>query len=177
MSKVSRIIMVTGGARSGKSALAETRVTALGGPRIYIATAEARDDEMTQRIGLHRHRRGSGWRTVEEPRDLAGALARTDGQGARLVDCLTLWLSNLMADGDDPGPRVRRLCEVLGTQDSPVVLVTNELGLGIVPENALARRFRDEHGWMNQAVARVADEVWMAVSGLPLCLKPQRGTP
>ncbi|WP_186813196.1 bifunctional adenosylcobinamide kinase/adenosylcobinamide-phosphate guanylyltransferase, partial [Paracoccus denitrificans] len=91
--------------------------------------------------------------------------------------CLTLWLSNLMADGDDPGPRVRRLCEVLGTQDSPVVLVTNELGLGIVPENALARRFRDEHGWMNQAVARVADEVWMAVSGLPLCLKPQRGTP
>ncbi|UFS64796.1 bifunctional adenosylcobinamide kinase/adenosylcobinamide-phosphate guanylyltransferase [Paracoccus denitrificans] len=171
------ITLVTGGARSGKSALAESIAARHEGARIYIATAEARDDEMTQRIGLHRDRRGSGWRTLEEPRDLAGALARTDGQGARLVDCLTLWLSNLMADGDDPGPRVRRLCEVLGTQDSPVVLVTNELGLGIVPENALARRFRDEHGWMNQAVARVADEVWMAVSGLPLCLKPQRGTP
>lgn len=132
---------------------------------------------MAQRIGLHRDRRGSdGWRTIEEPHNLAGALARTDGQGVRLVDCLTLWLSNVMAEGQ-PGPHVRALCRALDAQKSPVVVVTNELGLGIVPENALARRFRDEHGWMNQAVAGIADEVWMAVSGLPLRLKPQRGTP
>ncbi|WP_199260554.1 bifunctional adenosylcobinamide kinase/adenosylcobinamide-phosphate guanylyltransferase [Paracoccus binzhouensis] len=176
MSNVPRVIMVTGGARSGKSALAESIAARHEGARFYIATAEARDDEMTQRIGRHRAGRGPDWQTVEEPRDLADALARTDGQGPRLVDCLTLWLSNLMAGGDDPGPQVGALCELLPAQRSPVVLVTNELGLGIVPDNALARRFRDEHGWMNQAVARVADEVWMAVSGLPLRLKPQKGT-
>ncbi|REF70443.1 MULTISPECIES: bifunctional adenosylcobinamide kinase/adenosylcobinamide-phosphate guanylyltransferase [Paracoccus] len=177
MSKHPRITLVTGGARSGKSALAESIAADHEGGRIYIATAEAWDDEMAQRIGLHRDRRGSdGWRTIEEPRNLAGALARTDGQGVRLVDCLTLWLSNVMAEGQ-PGPHVRALCRALDAQKSPVVVVTNELGLGIVPENALARRFRDEHGWMNQAVAGIADEVWMAVSGLPLRLKPQRGTP
>ena len=93
----------------------------------------------------------------------------------RLVDCLTLWLANIL--DSDPGPRVEALCATLGAQKSPVVLVTNELGLGIVPDNALARRFRDQHGWMNQAVAAVADQVWMAVSGLPLQLKPSRGMP
>lgn len=165
--------MVTGGARSGKSALAEKLAFPGGEPAIYIATAEARDTEMTQRIALHRDRRGAGWQTVEEPRDLCGALARTDGQGVRLVDCLTLWLANVIED--DPDARIRALCATLGAQASPVVLVTNELGLGIVPENALARRFRDQHGWMNQAVANVADQVWMAVSGLPLQLKPSRG--
>jgi len=175
MNSLARITLVTGGARSGKSALAESLAARHGGARIYIATAQAWDDEMTQRIGLHRDRRGPAWQTVEEPQDLAGALARTDGQGVRLIDCLTLWLSNLMAAGDDLAARIRGLCAALDAQQGPVVLVTNELGLGIVPENALARRFRDEHGWMNQAVARVADEVWMAVSGLPLCLKPQRG--
>ncbi|CAM3200822.1 adenosylcobinamide kinase /adenosylcobinamide-phosphate guanylyltransferase [Paracoccus aminovorans] len=177
MDKVFRITLVTGGARSGKSALAEG-LAARGGPgaRIYIATSEPGDEEMARRIALHRDRRGPDWHTVEAPRDLAGALAASDGQGVRLVDCLTLWLSNLMAEGD-PTPQVHRLCEVLGAQHSPVVLVTNELGLGIVPENALARRFRDEHGWMNQAVAAIADDVWMAVSGLPLRLKPTRGTP
>lgn len=169
-----RIILVTGGARSGKSALAESLVAGMSGPRIYIATAEGRDDEMTQRIALHRARRGPDWTTIEEPRDLAGALARTDGQGVRLVDCLTLWLANLTQD--DTSPPVRHLCDTLAVQTSPVILVTNELGLGIVPENALARRFRDAHGWMNQAVAATASEVWMAVSGLPLRLKPQRET-
>lgn len=175
MSKHSRITMVTGGARSGKSALAEKLVLQAGQPAIYIATAEARDGEMTQRIAQHRDRRGPGWRTVEEPRDLCAALAATDGQGARLVDCLTLWLANVLED--DPGSRIEALCNTLCAQASPVVLVTNELGLGIVPDNALARRFRDQHGWMNQAVAAAADQVWMAVSGLPLQLKPSRGTP
>lgn len=177
MGKVSRIIMVTGGARSGKSALAERLAAAEAGAAIYIATAEARgDDEMTQRIALHQDRRGSGWRTLEAPRELCAALRDTDGQGVRLVDCLTLWLANILDDAD-PRPRVEALCATLGAQTSPVVLVTNELGLGIVPANALARRFRDQHGWMNQAVAAVADQVWMAVSGLPLQLKPSRGTP
>lgn len=176
MSLDPHIILVTGGARSGKSSLAESIASRFGGPLIYIATAQAYDGEMTQRIKLHRDRRGGDWRTIEEPLDLAGALARTDGQGTRLIDCLTLWLSNVMMDGD-VAPQLDLLVDRLQTQKGPVVLVTNELGLGIVPENALARRFRDEHGWMNQKIAALACEVWMAVSGLPLRLKPQREMP
>lgn len=177
MHKTGPIVLVTGGARSGKSALAETIAARLGEARIYIATAEAGDGEMAQRIARHRDQRGPGWQTVEEPLDLSSALARTEGQGVRLVDCLTLWLSNRMAQDGPTGPAVAALCAALRDARGPVVLVTNELGLGIVPENALARRFRDAHGWMNQAVAAVADEVWMAVSGLPLRLKPERETP
>lgn len=169
MTENAPIILVTGGARSGKSALAEGIVARFGGPAVYIATAQALDGEMAARIGLHRQRRDTGWHTVEEPRDLAAALDRTDGQGARLIDCLTLWLAN-MGQGADTAS----LCAALQRQQSPVVLVTNELGLGIVPADAATRRFRDEHGWMNQAVAAIADEVWMAVSGLPLRLKPER---
>lgn len=162
------VTLVTGGARSGKSALAERLVARhCDLPKIYIATAEAGDAEMTSRIALHRQRRGAGWRTIEEPRDLAGALRRSDGQGVRLVDCLTLWLSNCMGQAD-----IGALRDELCRQSSPVVLVSNELGLGIVPQNALARKFRDDHGWMNQMVADIADEVWMAVSGQPLRLKP-----
>ncbi len=168
MERKNSLFLVTGGARSGKSLLAERLVAHLGGPAIYIATAEAFDGEMTQRILLHQQRRDAGWRTVEEPRDLVGALNGCDGQGVRLVDCLTLWLANLEGSAD-----VAALGQCLRAQKSPVVLVTNELGLGIVPENRLARRFRDEHGLMNQAIAEIADEVWMAVSGLPLRLKPQ----
>ena len=181
---ISRIILVTGGARSGKSALAERIAGQFAMPRIYIATAMAGDKEMSQRIARHREMRGSGWLTVEESRDLTGALARTDGQGVRLVDCLTLWLANLISADDlaedpanDPADATARLCATLGAQKSPVVLVTNELGLGIVPENALARRFRDTHGLMNQSVAEIADQVWMSVSGLPLRLKPERESP
>ena len=173
---MSRIILVTGGARSGKSALAERIAGQFAMPRIYIATALAGDKEMSDRIARHREMRGQGWQTVEESQDLSGALARTDGQGVRLVDCLTLWLANLSEAGDTAA-RMAALCETLGAQKSPVVLVTNELGLGIVPENALARRFRDTHGLMNQSVAEIADQVWMSVSGLPLRLKPERESP
>lgn len=169
-----RIVLVTGGARSGKSALAETLAARIGGPRVYVATAQAWDDEMRQRIARHRKDRSPGWLTVEEPLELPGALARA--RGVRLVDCLTLWLSNLMAAGD-PEPAVRALCAALAQDPGPVILVTNELGQGIVPENALARRFRDAHGLMNQSVAATATEVWMAVSGLPLRLKPSREMP
>ncbi|WP_374301451.1 bifunctional adenosylcobinamide kinase/adenosylcobinamide-phosphate guanylyltransferase [Paracoccus sp. (in: a-proteobacteria)] len=172
MTKQGHITLVTGGARSGKSDLAERLTARHGLPRIYIATAEARDGEMADRIARHRRARGDGWTTVEEPLALADALRRTDGQGARLVDCLTLWLSNCMGDADIEG-----LTSTLRRMQSPVVLVTNELGQGIVPDNALARDFRDRHGWMNQAVARIADEVWMSVSGMPLRLKPVRDDP
>lgn len=167
------IALVTGGARSGKSAqaehLARAQAARHGLPLIYIATAQPRDDEMADRIRLHQDRRGAGWLTLEEPRDLAGALRRTDGQGVRLVDCLTLWLANAFEDAD-----MDALCATLAQQTTPVILVTNELGLGIVPADAATRRFRDLHGWMNQAVAAIADEVWMAVCGLPLRLKPER---
>ncbi|WP_265500700.1 bifunctional adenosylcobinamide kinase/adenosylcobinamide-phosphate guanylyltransferase [Paracoccus beibuensis] len=163
------IVLVTGGARSGKSALAERLVLRHPGPRIYIATAEPRDTEMRERISQHQRDRGQGWDTVEEPVDLARALRDTDGLGVRLVDCLTLWLSNCIGSAD-----IDALTVTLRRQCCPVVLVTNELGQGIVPDNALARRFRDDHGRMNQAVAAVADEVWMAVSGQPLRLKPSR---
>ena len=166
------ITLVTGGARSGKSALAERLAARHPGPRVYIATAQAGDDEMSSRINIHRQRRGNGWTTVEEPLALAEALRATDGQGVRLVDCLTLWLSNCMGGADVDG-----LIATLRQMQSPVVLVTNELGQGIVPDNALARRFRDRHGWMNQAVAQAADQVWLSVSGLPLRLKPMRDDP
>ncbi|QBX34638.1 bifunctional adenosylcobinamide kinase/adenosylcobinamide-phosphate guanylyltransferase [Paracoccus liaowanqingii] len=167
-----QITLVTGGARSGKSALAERLVARHALPRIYLATAEPRDGEMTDRIQQHQRGRGDGWRTIETPLDLAGALRATDGQGVRLVDCLTLWMSNCEGRADVEG-----LVVTLRQQSCPVVLVTNELGQGIVPANALARRFRDDHGRMNQAVAHMADQVWLAVSGLPLRLKPSREDP
>ncbi|RJE80066.1 bifunctional adenosylcobinamide kinase/adenosylcobinamide-phosphate guanylyltransferase [Paracoccus sp. JM45] len=162
-----QIILVTGGARSGKSALAERLVARFEMPKIYIATAEPRDGEMGERILKHQQSRGNGWHTVEEPFDLAGALFATDGQGVRLVDCLTLWMSNMMGQAD-----IGALVMTLRQQSCPVVFVTNELGQGIVPDNALARRFRDDHGLMNQMIGDVADQVWMSVSGQPLRLKP-----
>lgn len=176
----SRVTLVTGGARSGKSALAEGLVARTGRAMIYIATAQAGDAEMGARIAAHQARRGADWSLIEAPLDLCAALVASDGQGVRLVDCLTLWLSNISfaagqeASADDVAAQVAGLCDTLARQRDPVVMVTNELGLGIVPQNALARRFRDDHGLMNQQVARAADEVWMAVSGLPLRLKPGR---
>jgi adenosylcobinamide kinase / adenosylcobinamide-phosphate guanylyltransferase len=165
------IILITGGARSGKSTRAEARVRAFAGQPIYVATAEALDDEMRERIAKHRARRGIDWLERETPLELAAALIETDGQGARLVDCLTLWLSNLMHAERDWNTETVLLTETLGRQKSPVVLVTNEVGLGIVPDNALARRFRDAAGVLNQMVARVADEVEFVVSGLPMRVK------
>ncbi|ARE40488.1 Adenosylcobinamide-phosphate guanylyltransferase [Rhodovulum sp. P5] len=169
---MSRIILVTGGARSGKSRHAEALVRAMPGPPIYIATAEAGDDaEMQARIAHHVDRRGAGWTTVEEPLDLAGALDRSDGEGPRLVDCLTLWLSNHMFADRPWEPEADTLIAALGRQRSPVVLVSNEVGMGIVPDNALARAFRDAQGFLNQRVAEVADEVMFVAAGLPLRLK------
>ncbi len=165
------VILITGGARSGKSRRAELRARAFPGPPIYVATAEPRDAEMEQRIATHRARRGSDWIEREVPLDLVQALADTDGGGARLVDCLTLWLSNLMHSDRDWSREVTRLAEALPRLTSPVIMVTNEVGLGIVPDNALARAYRDAAGIMNQAIAAIADEVEFVVAGLPMKLK------
>jgi adenosylcobinamide kinase/adenosylcobinamide-phosphate guanylyltransferase len=165
------IILITGGARSGKSTRAEARVRAFAGQPIYIATAEALDGEMRERIAKHRARRGDEWLEREAPLELVAALLETDGGGARLVDCLTLWLSNLMHAERDWEKEAKLLIDALGRQKSPIVLVTNEVGLGIVPDNALARRFRDAAGILNQMVAHVADEVEFVVTGLPMRVK------
>lgn len=165
-------ILITGGARSGKSALAERWTLTAGNPAVYIATCRAYDDEMAARIAEHQARRGPEWHTIAEPTRLVETLTETDGQAPRLVDCLTLWLSNLMEDQADVGAETARLAETISAQHSTVVLVTNEVGLGIVPENALARAFRDAQGRLNQAIAEVADEVYLAVAGQPLKVKP-----
>jgi len=166
-----KTILITGGARSGKSGIAETMALSFGRPATYIATAEAHDAEMAARIAAHQARRGEGWITRAEPLDLLGALAETDGKGPRLVDCLTLWLTNLLLAEADWQAAVRGLLAALPAQSSPVVFVTNEVGMGIVPDNALARTFRDAAGVLNQWVAAAADEVYLAVSGLPLKVK------
>jgi len=166
-----RIILVTGGAKSGKSAWAEARVETISTDRIYIATAQAFDTEMERRIKEHLARRGAAWTTHEEPRDLPRALDETDG-APRLVDCLTLWLSNemLAADGDWRGA-LEGLASALLRQTAPVVLLTNEVGSGIVPDNALARRFQDAAGVVNQAIGAIADEVVLVVVGQALVIK------
>jgi adenosylcobinamide kinase / adenosylcobinamide-phosphate guanylyltransferase len=165
------IILITGGARSGKSTRAEARARAFPGRPVYVATAEALDIEMRERIAQHRARRAGAWLERETPLELVAALVETDGHGARLVDCLTLWLSNLMHAERDWQKEAILLSETLSRQNSPVVLVTNEVGLGIVPDNALARRFRDAAGILNQMVARVAEEVEFVVAGLPMRVK------
>jgi adenosylcobinamide kinase / adenosylcobinamide-phosphate guanylyltransferase len=165
------LIFITGGARSGKSLRAETRARAFPGRPVYIATAEAHDAEMAERIARHRARRAGDWIEREVPLELVAALIETDGGGARLVDCLTLWLSNLFHSERDWSREVARLAEALTRQRSPVVLVSNEVGLGIVPDNALARSYRDAAGFMNQTIARVVDEVEFLVAGLPMKLK------
>lgn len=166
-----KTILITGGARSGKSGIAETMALRLGPRAVYIATAEARDAEMAARIDAHRARRGAEWQTLAEPLDLARALLETDHQGPRLVDCLTLWLSNLLLSGQDWMPACSALIDALYRQHDPVVIVTSEVGGGIVPDNALAREFRDAAGLVNQRIASVVDEVFLAVAGLPLKVK------
>ena len=169
---MSKIILVTGGARSGKSAIAERLIGGLGNTPIYIATAEARDDEMATRILQHQARRGPEWTTLNAPLDLVAALTESNGRGPRLVDCLTLWLSNLMLNDANWEAATAELTAALADQRTPIVFVTNEIGGGIVPENKLARAFRDAAGLLNQRIAGAADEVYLAVSGLSLQLKP-----
>jgi adenosylcobinamide kinase/adenosylcobinamide-phosphate guanylyltransferase len=163
-----------GGARSGKSRFAQALAEQGQGPLVYVATAGAYDAEMAERIERHRSDRGGRWETVEEQYDLSGALVRHSGSGATLlVDCLTLWLSNLMLGERDVGAALDGLVAALKACDGHVILVSNEVGSGIVPETPLGRVFRDEAGRLNQRVAAEADAVALVVAGLPLWLKGQ----
>lgn len=168
---VPHLTLVLGGARSGKSRYAESLITAHPPPWLYVATAEPLDDEMRARIADHRTRRGADWRLVEAPRDLAGALTGLGNGGAVLVDCLTLWLTNLMLADADLESESARLLTALADIATPVVLVSNEVGFGIVPDNALARHFRDAQGRLNQRMAAVAGRVVLMVAGIPLVVK------
>jgi len=169
---MNELVFLVGGARSGKSRLALERAQALPGELVYIATAEALDAEMSERIARHRAERGPRWRTVEAPLDLPEAITReSNSTGALVVDCLTLWLSNLILRERHVEAATGELLRAVSRRRSTVVVIANEVGLGIVPENALARRFRDEAGRLHQAVARAADEVTLVCAGLGLRMK------
>jgi adenosylcobinamide kinase / adenosylcobinamide-phosphate guanylyltransferase len=170
MSSVPKLTLVLGGARSGKSRYAESLIVGLPPPWLYVATAEAGDDEMAERITAHWARRGSDWRTVEAPRNLVAALQKA-GTAPVLVDCLTLWLSNLMLGEVDIEAETTHLEGALAAAVAPVVLVANEVGSGIVPDHVLGRKFRDLQGMLNQRIAARADRVVLMVAGLPLVLK------
>jgi adenosylcobinamide kinase/adenosylcobinamide-phosphate guanylyltransferase len=165
-------LLILGGQRSGKSRHAETLVRTSGLVPVLIATATAGDDEMAARIESHRQSRGEGWTVIEEPLELADAIgAATRVDRAVLVDCLTLWLSNLVIAERPVEAATAELVAALGQAPGPVVLVSNEVGAGIMPDNSLARRFADAQGRLNQAVAAEADAVVLMVAGLPLAIK------
>ncbi|MCP4327840.1 MAG: bifunctional adenosylcobinamide kinase/adenosylcobinamide-phosphate guanylyltransferase [Alphaproteobacteria bacterium] len=166
------LTLVLGGARSGKSAYAESLVDDDGRPPVYVATGSAGDDEMAARIARHRERRGKRWETIEEPLDLAEVLSRTAARDTvLLVDCLTLWLTNVLLSDRDVEAACQDLVAALPVLDGPVVLVANEVGLGIVPEARLGREFRDRAGRLHQDIAAVAQSVVLVVAGLPQHLK------
>lgn len=167
-----RIDFVLGGARSGKTSVALARAAASGLPPVMVATAQAFDAEMAARIAAHRAERGPDWGLVEEPLELAAALRREARDGRILVvDCLTLWLSNVVLAERDVEAAIGELGRTLAAVAGPVVLVSNEVGLGIVPDNALARRFRDLQGRLNREVAAVAERVTLVVAGLEVAVK------
>ncbi|MEM6899036.1 MAG: bifunctional adenosylcobinamide kinase/adenosylcobinamide-phosphate guanylyltransferase [Pseudomonadota bacterium] len=163
---------ILGGARSGKSRRALELAESADARRIFIATAEAFDDEMVDRIVRHQDERGDGWTTIEAPLDVVDAMTHAREQGnVCLVDCLTLWLSNLMHHERDVEAETARLCAAISECPVPIILVSNEVGLGLVPETPLGRSFRDAQGRLNQAVAAVCDRVEFVAAGLPLTLK------
>lgn len=170
-----KIILIGGGARSGKSAFALAVARRLGGRRLFLATAQAGDAEMRERIGLHRRTRGDDFRTLEEPLAVPEALRRVEGVDVVVLDCITLWLSNLLLEGREPAAVLRRiddLAESLLVRSVHAVVVTNEVGLGLVPETALGRLFRDVAGLAHQRLVGLADEVYFSVLGMMLRLKP-----
>lgn len=173
---MTRSLLVLGGARSGKSRYGQQRAEALPGRHIFVATAEAWDDEMRDRVTRHRADRSALWETVETPLELPAAIEGQCGrQAVVLVDCLTLWATNLLLGEYDADHATRKLCRAIAGFDGPIILIANEVGLGIVPDNALARRFRDVAGQINQAVAQAVEEVVFVAAGLPLQLKPGLG--
>ncbi len=169
MTDLPRLTFVLGGARSGKSRYAEQLLMQAPPPWTYVATAEAFDDEMRERIAHHRDRRDERWQTRDVPLELPAAIAEL--RDPALIDCLTLWLSNVMLAGRDVESESERLVASLADAKGPLVVVSNEVGLGLVPETPLGRAFRDAQGRLNQRVAAVADRVVLMAAGLPLDLK------
>ncbi|WP_232295768.1 bifunctional adenosylcobinamide kinase/adenosylcobinamide-phosphate guanylyltransferase [Pseudorhodobacter aquimaris] len=165
------LTLVTGGAKSGKSRFAEGLVTGSGLRQVYLATAQVWDDEMRAKVDAHKTDRGTGWHTVEAPRDVVAALHGATAGDVILLDCATMWLSNIMLAEADIESETAALLAALAACPAPVVIVTNELGWSIVPDNALARRFRDAQGRLNQALAAQAGLVVAVISGLPMVLK------
>lgn len=163
--------LVLGGARSGKSRHAQALAEATGPRRTYLATAEARDEEMAARIARHQAERGEGWQTLEAPLDMPVALGTVADSDVVLVDCLTLWLTNVMLGERDVDAETEALVAALATAPRPVILVSNEVGLGLVPETPLGRAFRDAQGRLNQRMAEVVQEVRFMAAGLPIVLK------
>lgn len=165
------IIFVTGGARSGKSSFALKAASGLGGRKAYVATAQPLDDEMKERIERHRRDRGLEWQTHEEPVNVAALLRELEGRDVVIIDCLTLWLSNVMFEGKDIEGEIEDLVSAMRDFKKTLFVVSNEVGMGIVPDNETARRFRDFAGMLNQKVAAGADEAYLIVSGIPLEIK------
>lgn len=165
------LTVVTGGAASGKSCHAEALIRASARPRLYIATAQAFDDEMSAKIARHQSDRGADWITVDAPLDPMTALTKAPADHVVLLDCATLWLTNVLLADLDPVAATDKLITALDTAAAPVIVVTNELGQGVVPADAFTRRFRQAHGEMNQRLAAAADQVIAVISGLPLTLK------
>jgi adenosylcobinamide kinase/adenosylcobinamide-phosphate guanylyltransferase len=167
-----RTMLVLGGARSGKSLHAQTLAEATGGELVFVATGQAYDDEMRERIARHQADRDGRWLTVEAPIDLVDAMRQGDNaERTVLIDCLTLWASNLLLADADPDAAGMALAEAVGTMRSRVIFVSNEVGFGIVPDNALARAFRDVAGRLNQRIAAACDRVDLVVAGIPLRVK------
>ena len=166
-----KLTLVLGGAGSGKSLWAETLVRNAGKDRIYLATARVWDDEMRQKVNHHIAQRGPGWTTIEAPLDVTSALAQARPDQVVLLDCATMWLSNHLLDETDLATEEARFLTALSTCAAPVVVVSNEVGLSVVPDNALARRFRDAQGALNQKLAAQAGLVVAVMAGLPLTLK------
>lgn len=171
-----RVALILGGAKSGKSRYGLSLAARYPAPRLFLATGQAQDAEMAVRIASHQKERGPQWHTREEPLALAATIAGVqEGYGVILVDCLTLWLSNLMLRADKSAGDLESDCEqlldALKKTPTPVILVSNEVGLGIVPENSLARQFRDRAGRLHQQLAQIADLVTLVVAGLPLTIK------
>lgn len=171
--KTGKTIFVLGGARSGKSSFALKNASLISGEKAYIATAQAFDAEMEERIRKHKEQRGEDWTTFEEPLMLAEIVGEiSDKYSVIVVDCLTLWLSNLMQRKAEVEVQVNAFASALSTQRSATVfVVSNDVGMGIVPENELARRFRDFAGILNQKIAELADEVYLVTAGIPLKIK------
>lgn len=165
------LTLVLGGAASGKSLYSEKLVNAAAAPKVYVATAQAFDAEMSQKIARHKVQRGDGWTTIEEPIEIASILVEQETDSVVLLDCATLWLTNVLLADEDEVAMSEALCAALAACPARVVVVSNEVGYGIVPENALSRRFREAQGRLNQKIAAQADSVVVVMAGLPLALK------